>query len=379
MRVHAVSVNPIDVMTRRGYGRSLLPLVTPFPRLLGRDGCGVVERVGFSMWHMKVGSRVWFSRDPAGPGSFAEELNVARRELSLAPRRLSLQSAAAFPFVWTTLWTALVDAAQIRPRSLTEMSRERMDRAASTSSASASSPAGPAALVHGAGGPLGRLAVRTLRAWGYTVTATLKQQQSARAIERSAHLIVRTGAEAVEGGADESSAWSSSSPPSWLSQLPARGCYGLFLDCVGGAASEAAAVQALQPGSGVFVTLRGELVSCTDELGVLRGGVQALQTLAARKAAFAARGLSYHWAINRCNSQALDYLAHAIDQHCILEEEYERTEDTGEDGDLHMQGIEQVEAALEQAEQRKRQGKLLIAIGTREEDPLAHTHPTCSH
>ena len=380
VRVHAVSVNPIDVMTRRGYGRTLIPLLSPYPRLVGRDGSGVVEGVGSSVWQLPVGARVWFSRDAAGDGCWAEQLNVARRELSEAPRRLSLHAAAAFPFVWTTLWTALVDAANIRPRSVREMSREGRERRERTALGSdASAAALPSALVHGAGGPLGRLAVRTLRAWGYSVTATLRAHQSAASIKRSAQHIVRTAAEGEEEqDSSADSSWTVSTPPSWVSLLPERGGYSLFLDCVGGAASEAAAVQSLRAGSGVYVTLRGELVDATDHLGLVRGGLRAMQTLALRKAAFAARGLRYHWAINRCNSDALAYLARAIDEGCIVTEEDAGERQPSEEADIQLDGIEQAVRALDESEQRKPQGKLLIALRRDgdEEHSLTQPHAT---
>jgi len=79
VRVQHVSVNPLDVMTVKGYARSILPLATPLPCVLGCDAVGVVEMVGASVWDFKRGDRVWISRDPLQSGTFAERIHVQRQ------------------------------------------------------------------------------------------------------------------------------------------------------------------------------------------------------------------------------------------------------------------------------------------------------------
>ena len=285
-------------------------------------------------------------------------------ELSRAPSRISLQTAAAYPFVWTTLWAALVDCAELKPLSVRAM---RAGRGATT---------GSSAFVHGAGGPLGRLAVWTLRAWGYDVTASVKESQDATRIERQLAHLVATSPQDEEQAQSEASGSGRPSltsalarphpAPSWLSELPSRGAYSVFLDCVGGPASEAAGLHALREGAGRFVTLRSEAVNAVDEDGLLQGGARALQWLAVRKAHFAARGLGYSWAINRSNAEALAYLANAIDRGCIVpdEELEERTdaERTASSDVVVHGGIERVLHALDQFSESKPQGKLIVSL-----------------
>ena len=56
VRVAAVSINPIDVWTRSGYGRTLLPLLSPLPRIAGKDATGVITQVGSAVWNLRVAS-----------------------------------------------------------------------------------------------------------------------------------------------------------------------------------------------------------------------------------------------------------------------------------------------------------------------------------
>ena len=54
VRVCCASVNPIDVMTPRGYGATLLQLASPLPRIAGMDATGVVVSTGQAVWRYRV-------------------------------------------------------------------------------------------------------------------------------------------------------------------------------------------------------------------------------------------------------------------------------------------------------------------------------------
>src|SRR5690348_7478097 len=40
VRVHALSINPLDCDVRRGYARSIMSLCRPLPAILGQDASG---------------------------------------------------------------------------------------------------------------------------------------------------------------------------------------------------------------------------------------------------------------------------------------------------------------------------------------------------
>jgi hypothetical protein len=373
-----------------------------------------------SVCRLQAGDRVWVSRDPrrAG-GTFAEfiavtgqghrqgrreqreeeglltvclrSVSAAARELSPAPARLPLSSSACYPFIWTTLWTALVDRAAVEPvpvsRLLSMSSRaedekkEDVQRGNDSESPPARLPpalpspqpqAGqPAAFVHGAGGPLGRLAVQTLQRWGFHVTATLRPGQETAGLRQHAAAVITTQPSSQSAASSSlpagSGSWSpplpsSLRPPSWLPSSCARAGFRLFLDCVGGGSGselsegEEAAAVLLQPGVGCYVTLRGRMVQDVDERGLLAGGWRAVAGLLQRKAAFAARGLRYEAAVNACNARALHYLALCLDTGGL--QHY----DSMQQQDHSWTGIERVIDALQHFDTNRPQAKCVVSI-----------------
>ncbi|GIG29090.1 alcohol dehydrogenase catalytic domain-containing protein [Cellulomonas marina] len=82
--VHAVSVNPIDVLLRAGRLAQVLPL--PLPAVPGRDAVGVVDEVGHGVEGVGVGDRVF------GLGGISDT----------TADRAVLTAWAAVPSVWTT-------------------------------------------------------------------------------------------------------------------------------------------------------------------------------------------------------------------------------------------------------------------------------------
>src|SRR5881396_2282865 len=70
VRVHAASVNPLDVKTRDGKLKMLLKY--QFPLVLGNDLSGVVSDVGERVTRLKQGDAVFARLDKERIGAFAE-------------------------------------------------------------------------------------------------------------------------------------------------------------------------------------------------------------------------------------------------------------------------------------------------------------------
>lgn len=104
VRVHAVSVNPVDTKLRRQVAPA-----DGQPRVLGFDAAGVVEAVGDAVSLFKPGDRVYYAGALGKPGSNAELQCVDERLVGHVPASLGFAPAAALPLTSITAWELLFD------------------------------------------------------------------------------------------------------------------------------------------------------------------------------------------------------------------------------------------------------------------------------
>jgi NADPH:quinone reductase-like Zn-dependent oxidoreductase len=153
VRVHASSINPIDVLVASGAYRWG---TFEFPAVPGWDFAGTVERIGPRVSRHRVGDAVfgYWSKPRFRDGAWAEYLVVAETGMVVAkPPALSFVQAAAMPLAAVTALLA-IDAVAPAP--------------------------GETVLVTGAGGAVGRYAVQLAARAGATVIATAKPAHAAR-------------------------------------------------------------------------------------------------------------------------------------------------------------------------------------------------------
>jgi len=116
VRLHAASLNHLDIWVRRG-----LPSV-PKPRILGADGAGVVEALGEGVSGLAVGDRVVLNpgMDHGDritvvgehcDGTHAELIAIDAAQVFPLDDGLSFEVAAAFPLVYETAYRMLVTRA----------------------------------------------------------------------------------------------------------------------------------------------------------------------------------------------------------------------------------------------------------------------------
>jgi NADPH:quinone reductase-like Zn-dependent oxidoreductase len=117
IRLHAASLNHLDIWMRRG-----LPSV-PKPRILGADGAGVVEGLGAGADSFETGDRVLINpglEDGARivgehmDGTHAELISIPAENVYRIPESLSFEEAAAFPLVFETAYRMLVTKARLQ-------------------------------------------------------------------------------------------------------------------------------------------------------------------------------------------------------------------------------------------------------------------------
>ncbi|HEX6737505.1 MAG TPA: NAD(P)-dependent alcohol dehydrogenase [Vicinamibacteria bacterium] len=139
VRVAAASLNPKDVLVRKGRFRWLSG--RRFPRGCGYDFAGTVVASGLPPG---VGDEVFGMLNGWAGGSHAELVAVPVDELALRPAFLPLEDCAALPLVGLTALQALRDLGCLGP--------------------------GGAVLVNGASGGVGTVSVQIARALGARVT-----------------------------------------------------------------------------------------------------------------------------------------------------------------------------------------------------------------
>ena len=104
VRVHAVSVNPVDTKVRRNMAPP-----EGEARVLGFDAAGVVEAVGETVSLFKPGDRVFYAGALNQRGSNAELQCVDERLVGRMPATLTFAQAAALPLTSITAWELLFE------------------------------------------------------------------------------------------------------------------------------------------------------------------------------------------------------------------------------------------------------------------------------
>ncbi|XP_038617248.1 reticulon-4-interacting protein 1, mitochondrial [Tachyglossus aculeatus] len=284
IKVHAASVNPIDINMRGGYGATTLnvkrdPLHIKvageeFPLTLGRDVSGVVMECGLDVIYFKPGDEVWAAVPPWKQGTLSEFVVVSGNEVSHKPKSLTHTQAASLPYVALTAWSAMNKVG-----GLTEKNCR-----------------GKRILILGASGGVGTFAVQVAKAWGAHVTAVCSRDAE--------QLVRKLGADCVvdyrSGNQEE--------------QLRSFKPFDFILDNVGGA-TEKWALSLLNKWSGAtYVTLVTPFLLNMDRLGVADGMLRTGVTIGSKTLKHFCQGVHYRWAFFMPSGPYLDDIAELVDR-----------------------------------------------------------------
>ncbi|MDS7933213.1 NADP-dependent oxidoreductase [Acinetobacter sp. V91_7] len=160
VKVHAASINPLDLRVLEGEFKAILPVKFPF--ILGNDFAGTVVEVGSNVTQFKAGDEVYAKTDLNG--AFAEYTVVQQSSLALKPQNISMEQAAALPLVALTSWQALVEIAKVK--------------------------AGQKVLIHAGSGGVGSIAIQLAKSLGATVATTTSAKNSGWVKELGADIII---------------------------------------------------------------------------------------------------------------------------------------------------------------------------------------------
>ena len=112
VKIHAASINPIDLKIREGEFKLILPYKMPL--ILGHDLAGTIDQVGANVTRVKVGDAIYARADRGRIGTFAEYITLHEDAVALKPTTLNMDEAASIPLVGLTAWQALVDKAGLK-------------------------------------------------------------------------------------------------------------------------------------------------------------------------------------------------------------------------------------------------------------------------
>ena len=176
VRVAASAYNAADNGMRGGF----LPIPVVLPHVPGYDVSGTVEQVGDGVTDPRVGDAVIGFLSMERDGGAAEFVVAPAESLVAAPSTIPLTDAAALPSVALTAWQAVFDEGRLI--------------------------AGQRLLVVGAGGVVGKYAVRLAKRAGIEVVATASPRSADAVRAAGADIVVDHTAEdlltAVDGQVD---------------------------------------------------------------------------------------------------------------------------------------------------------------------------------
>ena len=144
VRINAAGVNPVDIKTRDGKMKVVLPHRTPF--IFGNEVAGVVTQVGGRVRRFTSGDEVYARLPKERIGAFAEYAAVREDAVAHKPKSLTMEEAASIPLVGLTSWQALVERANVTT--------------------------GQRVLIHAGSGGVGTFAIQLAKHLGATVATT---------------------------------------------------------------------------------------------------------------------------------------------------------------------------------------------------------------
>ncbi|CAK46201.1 NADP-dependent oxidoreductase [Aspergillus niger CBS 101883] len=105
IKVHAASINPIDV--KKASGATKMVLKDSFPYKIGYDCAGTVVNIGSQVTRFQAGDEVFVRLPECHRGSWSELARSTEDFVALKPKNLSMEDAASIPLAAMTSLQAL--------------------------------------------------------------------------------------------------------------------------------------------------------------------------------------------------------------------------------------------------------------------------------
>jgi NADPH:quinone reductase-like Zn-dependent oxidoreductase len=174
VEMRAATVNPIDGRIPFGYLHGRLELA--LPHVLGRDGAGVVAKVGSAVTGLAPGDAVYGVADQARWGTQAEFAVIPSATLARAPAGLGSIEAGSLAMAGLSALAGLVTVGKLQP--------------------------GERVLIHAGAGGIGAVAVQLAKHLGATVAATAGTKNIDFVRSLGADLVIDYGKQAYGAAKD---------------------------------------------------------------------------------------------------------------------------------------------------------------------------------
>jgi NADPH:quinone reductase-like Zn-dependent oxidoreductase len=162
VRVRAAAANAMDWKIRNGEMRAMTG--RKFPRGVGHDFAGVIERVGEGVTRLRVGDEVLGAARLQHAGAFAEFVIADEKSVAHKPDGLTFADAATLPVAGITAYQAVTKVGRLRP--------------------------GQDIFINGCLGGVGRIAVQVATGLGASVTGSCRSGSEADARQLGVDTIV---------------------------------------------------------------------------------------------------------------------------------------------------------------------------------------------
>lgn len=113
VRVRAAAANAMDWKMRNGEMRAMTG--RKFPRGVGHDFAGIIDRLGEGVTRLQAGDEVLGAAPLRQPGAFAEFVIADEQSVARKPDSLSFAQAATMPVVGLTAYQAVTKAGELQP------------------------------------------------------------------------------------------------------------------------------------------------------------------------------------------------------------------------------------------------------------------------
>ncbi|XP_022340304.2 NAD(P)H oxidoreductase RTN4IP1, mitochondrial-like [Crassostrea virginica] len=280
--VSAASLNMLDIRMREGYGRSMINAVrnrdrlhapqSEFPLILGRDFCGTVLKIGMKVKKFRAGDKIWGTVSPFRQGSHAELTVTSESHVSMVPSNLTEIEAASFPYVVSTVMTALCDVGELKQ----------------------SNTANKRVLIYGGSGGIGSFAIQLMKAWGAIVTTTCSTDAVPLVTSLGADHVIDYKTQNVQ------------------QELLNRKGYDLILDIHGGVDFSFDLLKKWN--NSKFVTIKTPFLQNADDYGILPGLLRSGVNLTTNVLQGLKDGRSYRWAMFKPSSKHLRTVKQMIEK-----------------------------------------------------------------